>query len=156
MKNFYDKATKTFTLQGPMSIPVKWSPNPAFPGILNYGVPMFVMNVAKVSDNNVEVVGNTPPHENLSTLTPYTLRVTVRNGTGSIITSYNGAFQTTVRFGALGTIYVNATDANYTMDAKGSITVIAITLIPEFPTLLLPVLGSAALLVMMKAKRKRS
>ena len=70
-----------------MSIPVNWDPNPAFPGILIYGAPMFVMNVAKVRDYNVEVVGNTPPYDNLVTGTPYTLRVTVRNGTGSIITS---------------------------------------------------------------------
>lgn len=40
---YYNKGTKTYTLQGPMSIPVNW--NPTFPGILNYGAPMFVMNV---------------------------------------------------------------------------------------------------------------
>jgi len=68
----------------------------------------------------------------------------------------NGVFLTTVTFGALGTFYVSATDANYPMDTEASITVIVITLIPEFPTLLLPAMGSVALLVMMKAKRKRS
>jgi hypothetical protein len=40
---YYSKATKTYTLAGPISIPVNW--NPTYPGILNYGAPMFVMNV---------------------------------------------------------------------------------------------------------------
>jgi hypothetical protein len=45
LKNFYSKATKTYTLQGPMTIPV--NTNPAYPWIMNYGSPMFVMNVVK-------------------------------------------------------------------------------------------------------------
>jgi hypothetical protein len=43
LKNFYDKATKTYTLVGPKTFTV--NSNPAFPNILNYGAPMFVMNV---------------------------------------------------------------------------------------------------------------
>jgi hypothetical protein len=180
LKNFYNPTTKTITLVGPLNFANNW--NPAFPGLLETGAPMFKMNVAKVSDYSLEIVGDTPPYDNLVTGTSYTLRVTARNGTGFIIPSYNGTFdftstdatatfgvtqhhwvpadngiyQTTVRFGALGTFYVNATDSNYTMDGKASITVIVATLIPEFPTLLVPVMGSAALLVVMKAKRKRS
>jgi hypothetical protein len=68
----------------------------------------------------------------------------------------NGVFETTVTFGSLGNFYVNATDANYTSDGKASITVNVIALIPEFPTLLIPVMGSAALLVVLKAKRRRN
>jgi len=180
LKNFYSAATKTITLVGPLNFDKNW--NSAFPGLLETGAPMLKLNVAKVSDYNVEILGDTPPYDNLATGTPYTLRVTARNGTGSIIPSYNGTFdftstdaiaafgvsqhhwvpadngvfQTTVTFGAVGTFYVNATDANYTMDGKASITVIVITLIPEFPTLLVPVIGSAALLVALKAKRKRN
>jgi hypothetical protein len=180
LKNFYSAATKTITLVGPLNFDKNW--NPAFPGLLETGAPMFKLNVAKVSHYNVEIVGDTPPYDNLVTGTSYTLRVTARNGTGSIIPSYNGTFdftsipatatfgvlqhhwvpadngiyQTTVTFNDLGTFLVNATDANYTMDARDSITVNVITLIPEFPTLLVPVMGSAALLVMIKAKRKRN
>ncbi|MBU0685567.1 MAG: Ig-like domain-containing protein [Thermoplasmatota archaeon] len=180
LKNFYNSVTKTITLEGPRDFAKNW--NPAFPTLLDTGAPMFVLNVAKVSDYNVEIVGDTPPYDNLVTGTPYTLRVTALNGTGSPVPSYNGTFdftstdataafgvshhhwvpadngvfETTVTFGALGTFYVNATDANYTMDANASITVIVTALIPEFPTLLVPVIGSAALLVALKAKRKRS
>ncbi len=179
-KNFYNPTTKTITLVGPLNFAKNW--NPAFPGLLETGAPMFKLNVAKVSDYSVEIVGDTPPYDDLTTGTPYTLRLTARNGTGSIVPSYNGTvdftstdatatfgvsqhhwvpadngvFQTTVAFGALGTFFVNATDANYTVDAKSSITVSVIFLIPEFPTLLVPVMGCAALLVIMKTKRKRN
>jgi hypothetical protein len=179
LKNYYSAATKTITLVGPLNFAKNW--NPSFPGLLETGAPMIKMNVAKVSDYSIAVVGHPTPND-LITGTPYTLSVTARNGTGSIIPSYNGTFdftsipatatfgvthhhwvpadngvyQTTVTFNALGTFLVNATDANYTMDAKASITVIVITLIPEFPTLLVPVMGSAALLVAMKAKRRRN
>jgi hypothetical protein len=180
LKNYYNPTTRTITLVGPMNFDKNW--NPSFPGLLETGAPMFMLNVAKVSNYNVEIVGDTPPYDNLVTETPYTLRVTAKNGTGATITSYNGTctltstdttatfgaathhwvladngdYETTVTFGALGAFYVNATDANYTMDATGSITVIVTTPIPEFPTLLLPVIGSAALLVMLKSKRKRN
>ncbi len=51
LKNFYNKATKTFTLVGPKNFAV--NPNPAFPTILNYGAPMFVMNVVKTFTMNL-------------------------------------------------------------------------------------------------------
>ena len=51
LKNFYNKATKTFTLQGPMNIP--WNVNTAFPHILSYGAPMFVMNVVHKETKNL-------------------------------------------------------------------------------------------------------
>jgi hypothetical protein len=180
LKSYYDPSTKMVTLTGPMNFTKNW--NPSFPGLLETGAPMFVMNVPKVSDYSLEIVGDTPPYDDLVTATPYTLRVTARNGTGSIVPSYNGTFdftstdatatfgvvrhhwipadngvyQTTIRFGALGTFYVNATDANYTMDGKASITVNVITLIPEFPTLLVPVFGSVALLFILRSRRGRS
>ncbi len=43
LRRSYSAVTKTYTLKGPMSIPVNW--NPSYSGILNYGAPMFVMNV---------------------------------------------------------------------------------------------------------------
>ena len=45
LKNSYDKATKTYTLTGPMNFAPNW--NTAFPGLLNSGAPMFVMNVVQ-------------------------------------------------------------------------------------------------------------
>ena len=45
LKNFYDKATKTYTLVGPLDFGKNW--NPVFPGLLETGAPMFVMNVAQ-------------------------------------------------------------------------------------------------------------
>jgi len=50
-KSFYSSATRTFTVQGPKSFPVNW--NPTYPGILNYGAPMFVMNVVKTQTLNL-------------------------------------------------------------------------------------------------------
>ncbi len=180
LRNFYDPTAKEITLVGPLSFAPNW--NPSFSGLLETGSPMFTLNVAKVSDYSLEIVGDTPPYDDLVTETSYTLRVTARNGTGSIVPSYNGTFdltttdttatlgvsqhhwvpanngvfETTVTFGSLGNFYVNATDANYTSDGKASITVNVIALIPEFPTLLIPVMGSAALLVVLKAKRRRN
>ena len=51
LKNFYDKPTKTFTLVGPLTFPV--NTNPAFPTILNYGAPMFVMNIVNPFTRNL-------------------------------------------------------------------------------------------------------
>jgi hypothetical protein len=48
---YYNKATKTYTLQGPLTVPV--NTNPAFPTILNYGAPMFVMNVVNTFTMNL-------------------------------------------------------------------------------------------------------
>jgi hypothetical protein len=45
LKNFYSAATKTYTVVGPKTFTV--NTNPSFPNILNYGAPMFVMNVVK-------------------------------------------------------------------------------------------------------------
>jgi hypothetical protein len=45
LKNFYDKATKTYTLVGPLNFAPNW--NTAFPGLLKTGAPMFVMNVVQ-------------------------------------------------------------------------------------------------------------
>lgn len=180
LRNYYSPVTKTITLVGPLNFAKNW--NPAFPTILETGAPMFKLNVAPVSDYSLEIVGDTPPYDNLVAGTDYTLRVTARNGTGSIVPTYNGTFsftttdttasfgttthhwipanngvyQTTVRFGSLGTFFVNATDANYTSDGKASITVIVIAVVPEFPVFLVPVMGTAALFVMLKGRRRRS
>ena len=51
LKNFYDKATKTYTVVGPKSFAVNY--NPAFPNILNSGAPMFVMNVMQTYTMNL-------------------------------------------------------------------------------------------------------
>jgi hypothetical protein len=51
LKNFYDKGTKTYTLVGPKTFAV--NTNPAFPTILNYGAPMFVMNVVNTHTVNL-------------------------------------------------------------------------------------------------------
>jgi hypothetical protein len=45
LKNFYNTATKTYTLVGPMNFVPNW--NPAFTGLLQTGAPMFVMNVVQ-------------------------------------------------------------------------------------------------------------
>jgi len=180
LKNFYNPSTKTVTLTGPLNFDKNW--NPSFPGLLDTGSPMFVLNVAKVSKYTLSIVGDTPPYDDLLAGTPYTLRVTATNGTGSTITSYNGTctltstdatatfgevthhwvvadngdYETTVQFNALGTFYVNVTDANFTMDGKASITVNVIAWIPEFPTVLVPVMGAALILFVLRAKRRRS
>ena len=45
LKNFYNETTKTYTLAGPLDFAPNW--NPAFPGLLETGTPMFVMNVVQ-------------------------------------------------------------------------------------------------------------
>jgi hypothetical protein len=51
LKNFYNKATKTYTLTGPLNFAPNW--NTAFPGLLNTGAPMFVMNVVQTHTMNL-------------------------------------------------------------------------------------------------------
>ena len=51
LKNFYDKATKTYTLVGPLDFAPNW--NQAFPGLLETGAPMFVMNVVQKHTMNL-------------------------------------------------------------------------------------------------------
>jgi hypothetical protein len=45
LKKFYNPATKTITLVGPLNFAPNW--NTAFPGLLETGAPMFVMNVVQ-------------------------------------------------------------------------------------------------------------
>ena len=45
LKSFFSKATKTYTLVGPLDFSKNW--NPSFPGLMETGAPMFVMNVVK-------------------------------------------------------------------------------------------------------------
>ena len=93
LKNFYNPTTKTITLVGPLNFAKNW--NPAFPNLLETGAPMFKLNVARVSDYGLEIVGDTPPYDNLIPGTPYTLRVTAKNITGNTVTDWNGVVDLT-------------------------------------------------------------
>jgi hypothetical protein len=51
LKKMYNKDTRTYTLVGPISVPL--NRNPLWPNLLNYGAPMFVMNVVKSFNMNL-------------------------------------------------------------------------------------------------------
>jgi hypothetical protein len=93
LKNFYNPTTKTITLVGPLNFAKNW--NPAFPNLLETGAPMFKLDVAKVGEYSLEIVGDTPPYDDLVPGTPYTLRVTAKNVTGITVTDWTGTVDLT-------------------------------------------------------------
>jgi hypothetical protein len=143
LKNFYNPTTKTVTLVGPLNFAKNW--NPAFPNVLNTGAPMFMLDVAEVSDYSLEIVGDTPPYDDLVPGTPYTLLVTAKNITGDTVTDWNGTvdltssniniaeishtfvasdqgvWQTTFQLVDYGDFSIMATDRTFPLDVAGVI-----------------------------------
>jgi len=171
VKSYYDSATKTLTLNGPMNFdPVR---NGLFPTLNLTGSPMFVFDVARVSDYAMAMVEPGPYSPGVT----YHATVTALNYSGVVVTDWNGTVDMTasagvtlgatshwyrpadlgvwtvdVVFTAPGVQTITATDRNNSADVFDTLTTPAV--IPEFPTLLIPVIGAAALVVVF-AKRTR-
>jgi hypothetical protein len=175
---YYDHATKTLTLTGPMAF--ARNPNVAFPLLNATGSPSFSFDVMRVS--NYTLTPTTLPM-GISTLT-----VTAKNNTGATVdgpvgagldwngtvnlttastginfggktwvlvkfsNAGNGVATTQVTVTTAGTKTITATDVNNSLDI---ITTTTFTAIGEFPTLLIPVIGIIAAVVITVGRRDK-
>ena len=168
---YYNGATKTITIPGGSS----WAPNPnpGYPSILETGSPLFYLDISPVSHYNLSIV---EPGPYLAGQT-YTLRVTpwdlsnnpvrcnqtvelpavagVTYGTTSHTFAWGEAsWDTTVVFANPNTDYtLTSQDQYFYLDISDVFTIHVGNLIPEFPTLLIPVIGAVAMFVVF-GKRK--
>ncbi len=169
---YYDAAAKTLTLTGPITF--GRNPNSAFPLLNATGSPSFSFDLMRVSSYSLSPL--TLP------LGTSTLTVTAKNITGATVTDWNGTVNLTVpggtgidfggktyvlvHFSAAGggvattqvtvTTFggktITATDVNNSLDISDATNV---TPIPEFPTLLIPVMGIMAAAVITVGRRDK-
>lgn len=146
-----------------------------------HSLPTIQMDVAYVDHYDVVISGSGDRLVGI----PYTVTVTARNATNAIATKTNttvllttnnpgstfgaashlfvngtdvGVWSTTITFGtAKDNSYVNATDSNFDF-VVGEYTfgsVMVPVIIPEFATLLIPIVGAMAVFFVMSAKKRR-
>ena len=170
--SYYDSDTKTLTYVGPMTFAD--SDNSMYPSLEQTGSPLTVLAVSEVSNYTIRIVESGPYYTGVA----YTLEVTAKNFTGVTVADWNGTvnleilsgsatlgtashtyidaedgvFTTTITFDAVGTVVVGSEDGGFPLDIFGEITIPGID-IPEFPTLLIPVIGAVAIFVAIR-KRK--
>ena len=170
----YSAATKTLTINGPTNFAGNMNPHSGYGTLYETGVPKLMFDVAKVSTYAMTFPGGAPTVPGA-----YTLRVTAKNITGATVTDWNGTvnfvvtgpatlpvgqythtfiptdngvWETTLTITGMGTITVTSTDSLFTLDVTDSI---AVTAIPEFPTLLMPVMIAAAMIVVFIRRRPK-
>ena len=171
---YYNHATKTLTIAGPTSFPRNPNTGPLMSALNATGSPNFQFDVMRVS-SYVLTPGSLLPGTS-------TLRVTAYNNTGWIVTDWNGTVNLTtassginfaggkswvlVKFSAAGggnattqmtvTTYgsktITSTDVNNSLDIINTTT---FTVIGEFPTLLIPVIGIIAAVVITVGRRDK-
>jgi hypothetical protein len=171
---YYNGVTKTITLQGPLTLNNDPNENPTYPNKNETGTPDFVFAVSKVSSYLVEMVN---PQATYTTATSYDVRVTAKNFTGVTVTTWNGTvnlasnnagtvfgssshtfvpgdsgvWTTTVVFGeGRSNTYINATDSSFPLDVNGACGPLNVLLIPEFGMLVLPIMGAAAIVAVVR------
>jgi hypothetical protein len=168
---YYNHATKTLTITGPTAFPR--NPNVAFPLLNATGSPNFQFDVMRVSNYQMAMqeAGPYVPGQT------YHLLMTAKNVSGATVTDWNGTIDltatagttlgksilwfgpgsngvvsTTVVFTTLGAKTLTATDRNNSLDVFNSITY---TSVGEFPTLLIPVIGIMAAVVITVGRRDK-
>ena len=177
IRNAYDPTTKTITLRGPMSFLNE--SQPGHPEALMHGVPMIIYDVAKVASYRVEVNGS-----HYVGLQDW-VNVTALNATGAVVTNWNGTVDLVcdepgADFAGPGTTTashtfvpgdngvwrtfltwdsapyqwwnVNATDQIFSLDVTGNKLTFVV---PEFQTLLIPIVGVIALFFVVRAKKRK-
>lgn len=168
---YYDHATKTLTLTGPMVF--ARNPNSAFPLLNATSSPGFSFDLMRVSSYALSVgslqLGTT------------TLTVTALNNTGATVTDWNGTVNITtasaginfggkswvvvkfsgagggiattpVTFTTVGSKTITSTDVNNSLDIINST---SFTAVGEFPTLLIPVIGIIAAVIITVGRRDK-
>ncbi len=169
--SYYDAATKTLTFTGPMNFADQT--NTQYPSLQQTGSPLIITSVSRVSNYSMRIVESGPYWVGDT----YTLEVTAKNFTGATVTGWNrtvslqvtqgsavlgsssltfapadaGVKTTTIQFTAEGTVVVKSEDLGFPLDVFGEITIPV--LIPEFPTLLIPVIGAVAVFVALRRRK---
>jgi hypothetical protein len=171
LKNYYDEETRTLTLEGPIDFPR--NELTGYPGLLDCGSPSFFFDVSNVSTYELSIVEPDPYLPGVD----YTLTVTAKNNSGNVIRcnntidlssddlgavfgsathtfdfSENGVWSTTVRLSEVGSWTIAVDDRYYAPDVDGCL---GVTAIPEFGMILIPVVGVAAMMLLMRSARRR-
>jgi len=169
---YYDATSKALTINGPTTWTGNMNPHAGYTTLFETGVPKLMFDVAKVSTYEMTFPGGAPTAPGA-----YTLRVTAKNITSTTVTDWNGTvdlgvtgpatlgdsthlfvpgdsgvWETTLTITGMGTITVTTTDSLFTLDVTDTI---VITSIPEFPTLLMPVMIAAAMIVVFIRRRPK-
>jgi hypothetical protein len=171
---YYDPDTKTISYTGPMTFADH--DNSMHANLEQTGSPLTIMAISEVSNYTMRIVEAGPYYTGV----PYTLEVVAKNYTDVTVLDWNGTvnlavllgdatlgttshayidaedgvFTTTITFNSVGTVVIGSEDSGFPLDIFGEITIPA-TLIPEFPTLLIPVIGAAAIFVAMKKRKSQ-
>ena len=67
----------------------------------------------------------------------------------------NSVWSTTITWATAGNQYINATDTWFNLDVTGTSGAVPVSLIPEFSTLLIPIIGAIAIFLVFRTKRRR-
>jgi len=176
---YYDSDTKTITYVGPMSFmddanTMSELHPELYPDLEQTGSPVTIMSVSRVSNYSMRIVEPGPYVAGMT----YTLEVTAKNFTGVTVTDWNGTVDlsvvgggailgssslqfevtdlgvktTTIEFTA-GSVIIMSEDRGFPLDIFGEITIL--TEIPEFPTLLIPVIGAVAVFVAFRRRKSK-
>jgi hypothetical protein len=170
---YYDSEAKTITYVGPLSFEDDDnSMTELYPGLEQTGSPLTIMSVSRVSNYSMRIVEPGPYVAGAT----YTLEVTAKNFTGATVTDWNGTVDlsvvgggailgasslqfevtdlgvktTTIEFTS-GSVIIRSEDRGFPLDIFGEIAVL--TEIPEFPTLLIPVVGAVAVFVALRRRK---
>jgi hypothetical protein len=169
---YYDSATKTLSFEGPLDMPKVM--NPTY-DIFETGSPKILIDISRVS--HYEMTLPAPPY---NPGVPYQLTVRATNFTNQLVANWNGTvllsvasgsasfggtpshtfvpgdagvWITTVTFSDMLGCVLKATDQVYGLDVWDTKTIPPGDMIPEFPTLLIPVIGAAAIFVVLRRRK---
>jgi hypothetical protein len=174
--SYYDADTKTITLEGPMDVARNVNPNPAWAKLNETGTPLVPLAVSRVSSYSMALEAQSMYYAGV----PYQLTVTCLNYTGAAASGFyhnvtlssdiagttfgetthgflptdTNVWVTTVTFGeATSGGHVIATSGEFPLDISSDMPVVVD--IPEFPLLLLPVMGAAVAVVVLLRRRNQ-
>lgn len=178
----YDNVTRTMTINGPINFAGNFNVfNPLWSRLNETGVPLIPLTVSKVSNYVIAGLPATPmagvPYSITVTAKNFT-GITVTDWNGTVVLSSNnpggvtfssgyrnhtyvpadnGVWTVSVTFGAQDTnSYLNASDSLFWLDVMTSTGPMGVDpLIPEFPTLLIPVIGAVAVFVVFGRRKAK-
>jgi hypothetical protein len=172
---YYNAATKTITIPGGTSFAPNMNPIAGYTSIFESGSPLVYMDVSPVSHYNLSIVQAGPYYTGqayILRVTPWTMTNTqaycnqtvqlpavsgVTYGTSSHTFAWNDtSWDTTVTFTTPNTDYtLTSRDAYFYLDITDTFTVHVGNAIPEFPTLLIPVIGAVAIFVVFGRRKTK-
>ena len=172
IESAYDPATKTITLVGPIDFPTaSWSW-----GGLQFGIPSIMFDVSPVS--HYEITSDLADDSKYTSGMTFNLYVTAKNSSGVTIAGWNGSVDlaaspstgvtfgsthltfdgltgivtTTVTISGSADVNITATDSWFTSEIYGWNLFV---LIPEFSTLIVPIVGAMAIFFIVRSRKKR-